>query len=83
MDMRGADLPQGLKMLRSAVPFVAVESVSRKDPVQPPHHSIAGHLRHDGSAGDVKRPAVPADDRNRLGRAAGRNPGPVHQNQGR
>jgi hypothetical protein len=63
MQRRGAVLPQGGEMVRSAISLVRCQAVHGKDRVPGGDHAVAFNLREDGGGGDRGRERVAVNDR--------------------
>ena len=62
MEWRRTPLGQGKTVPRRPIAFVFVKGVVREQPMVKSHEAIAGHLRHDRSAGDDAAERVSVDD---------------------
>ena len=62
MKQRRTPLRQGETMPNRPVAFVRFEGVLGSQPMIKPHEAIAGHLRHNGGAGDDATDRIPMDD---------------------
>ncbi len=83
MNTRGSDLPQNLKMFRSPISLMAMESIRWKDSMKPGHRPITDDLRHDGCRCDMQTLCVSTDNGNRSYRTSRRNPRSIDKDQRR